>query len=127
MKWLVRYNDKTELHQIGQDGVENSYSDIDRAKLESFALYSNDGRHVFELHLDPGQRLIYRKRIEQRTGESPFVVYMVGWQKTVNGTNVQSIAYITESEQVHMAGAWKEDHPWFYSIVPVPCEVENDV
>jgi len=127
MKWLARYNDKTELHQVNDDGSENRYVDINRAKLESFALYSDEGRHLFELHLDQGQRFIYRKRVEQRTGESPFAVYMVGWQKTVNGVNVQSIAYVTESGQVHMAGAWREDHPWFYSVVPVSCEVENDV
>ncbi len=125
MKWIARYNDGEILEQYKPDGNENRYADIDRSKLVSFVLLDDEDNHVFELHLDPGQRLIYRRRVRQACGEPPFVVYMVGWQMTVAGKNVQSIVYISEDKEIHMAGAWKEDHPWFYSIQPVPCEVQD--
>jgi hypothetical protein len=82
----------------------------------------DEARIVFALHLDEGQRLIYRRRVRKSVGGGEFVVYLVGWQKTIANHNVQSISYIAESGEVHMAGAWRDDHPWFYSVAPVPCE-----
>lgn len=123
MKWIARYNDGNELHQYREDGSENKYADIDRSRLVSFALTDDLNHHVFELHLDPGQRLIYRRRVQQICGDEPFVVYMIGWQMTVAGKNVQSIVYISQEGEVHMAGAWRDEHQWFYSIQPVDCEL----
>lgn len=122
MKWIARYNDGDILPQYNEDGSENKYADIDRGRLTEFALFDDLDQPVFALHLDPGQRLIYRRRVWQPAGGDNFVVYMVGWQMTVGGQNVQSIAYISEDKQIHMAGAWRDNHPWFYSIEAVPCE-----
>ncbi len=122
MKWIARYNDGETLSQYKEDGSENRYADIDRNRLVEFTVVSDLNESMFTLHLDPGQRLIYRRRVKQSPGLSPIVVYIVGWQMTVAGNNVQSIAYISEDKDIHMAGAWKEDHPWFYSVQPVPCE-----
>lgn len=125
MKWEARYTDGTTLPQYHEDGRENRYADIDRARLASFAVLSDDGqRLIFEMHLDPRARLIFRRRVEQGPGHR-MVVHMIGWQRTVGGENVQSIAYITECGEIHMAGAWREDHPWFYPAQPVPCEQEE--
>lgn len=125
MKWEARYNDNTSLPQYNPDGSENKYKDIDRARLASFAVLADDGRLVFEMHLDPRARLIFRRRVEQSAGGNRMVVHMVGWQRTVGGENVQSIAYITECGEIHMAGAWRDDHPWFYPAQSVPCEQEE--
>lgn len=125
MKWIARYNDGEILPQYNEDGSENKYADIDRGRLTEFALVDNSNEPVFALHLDPGQRLIYRRRVEMRTGVGEFTVYLVGWQMTVGGQNIQSIAYISEDKQIHMAGAWRDDHPWFYSIQTVPCEEQQ--
>lgn len=122
MKWIARYNDGETLSQYKEDGSENRYADIDRNRLVEFTVVSDLNESMFTLHLDPGQRLIYRRRVKQSPGLSPIVVYIVGWQMTVAGNNIQSIAYISEDKDIHMAGAWKEDHPWFYSVQPVPCE-----
>jgi len=78
---------------------------------------------LFTLHLEPGQRLIYRKRnvdtigVEAEKCVYP-VIYLVGWRQKVNGVDIQSITYICDwigkGFQIHQAGKFKEDHPWFY-------------
>lgn len=125
MNWVSRYNDGTSLPQYNEDGSENKYSDIDRQKLSSFELTKRVGELAFCLHLDPGQRLIFRRRVMKRSGYTDMVVYVVGWQMNVNGKNVQSIAYLTEKGEIHMAGAWKETHPWFYPIQNLPFEAQD--
>jgi hypothetical protein len=125
LRWEARYNDGTVLSQNRADGGENRYADIDRSRLDSFALVRADGTAVLQLHLDTGQRLIFRRRVEQQASGTERIVYLVGWQQTVNGTNIQSIAYVTGDGETHLAGRWREDHPWFYSAQPVPCEAER--
>lgn len=122
MDWVARYNDGTSLSQYNEDGSENSYFDIDRRKLSSFELTNSAGGFLLCLHLDPDQRLIFRRRVMKRSGYADVVVYLVGWQMSLGGRNVQSISYLTEKGEIHVAGAWRDDHPWFYSIQPVPCE-----
>jgi hypothetical protein len=122
MQWEARYNDGSALPQYNDDGSENRYADIDRGRLVNFAILRSDGHPVLTLHLDPGQRLIFRRRVEMRPGAPPFVIYLVGWQMTVQGQNVQSIAYLAESGELHLAGAWRENG-WFDAVVPVECEL----
>ena len=125
-RWEARYNDGSTLPQYHADGSENRYADIERERLESFALLREDGTVLFRLHLDPGQRLIFRRRVERQVGGTDRVVYLVGWQQTVNGSNVQSMGYVTGDGEIHLAGRWRDDHPWFYSVQPVPCEEVRD-
>lgn len=120
MNWTAHYNDGTTLNQYNGDN-ENRYQDIDRSKLTCFVL-SNDEKLLFAVHLQPDQRLIYRKRVEKKAGLPDTVIYLAGWQQTVNGQNIQSIAYVTEGGQIHLAGEFKEDHPWFYSPELLPFE-----
>ena len=75
----------------------------------------DSGNTILELHLEPGQRLIYRRRHAQTIGKPLITVTIVGWQQTIAGQNVQSIAYVFEDGRIELAGRWKEDHPWFYS------------
>ena len=169
MQWVAYYDDGTHLRQYKDDGSENKYADIDRSKLASFALYDGGAivnrddylklrndvaitpgadpgvyelatRKLLHLHLEPGQRLIYRRRVERTVGsEAPTVCYMIGWQQTLwdksdcdpeadgrhilwHPINVQSIAYVFENGTIELAGKWREDHPWFYSVQYVPNE-----
>lgn len=118
MQWVAYYSDGSSLPQYNADGSENKYQDIDRSRLESFALWQ-DSTKVFHLHIEPGQRLIYRRRVEMPQGTS---VYLVGWQQTVGTENIQSIAYVFPNGSVELAGRWREGHPWFYSIKAVAGE-----
>lgn len=51
---------------------------------------------AFSIEIKEGRRLIWRKRRHQRLLElTPFLtIYMIGWQETIEGRNVQSILYI---------------------------------
>ena len=115
MQWVAYYEEGNWLRQYDDDGTEHSYRDIDRNRVTSFALYDGPPatRKILHLHLLEGQRLIYRRRVEL---PSNTVVYLVGWQKTINGENVQSIAYVFPEGEVIMAGKWNEQDRWMYSI-----------
>lgn len=121
MHWEARYNDGKALPQYNADGSENRYADIDRARIASFSLFDGD-RLIVTVHLDHGARLIFRRRVAQAPGGDKFTVHLIGWQRTVGVHNVQSILYVMDDGEIHMAGEWREDHPWFYAAVPVPCE-----
>lgn len=112
--WTAEYSDGTVFPQY-ENGKEHAYKDIDRTKLMAFALYTKEGHHIITIHLSPDQRLIYRRRVQKTPGQEDIACYLAGWQETVNGRNVQSIVYVFENGQIHMAGEWDESHPWFYS------------
>lgn len=125
MQWLATYTDGTTLGQYNDSG-EVSSEQIDRSRLATFALISEDASRILQLHLEPGQRLIYRRRVEQSVGGSPVTCYLFGWQQTIHGQNVQSIWYVfDEGARIELAGRFQEGHPWFYPVQLVPCEAEE--
>jgi len=144
MQWVAYYSDDTHLRQYDDSGVESKYADIDRGRLSSFALYDGgkvDGftvngdiipgayatatRKLLHLHLEAGQRLIYRRRVEKVVGGPETVCYLIGWQQTIKGENVQAICYVFEDGTIEVAGRYNESHPWFYSPQAVPGEADG--
>lgn len=108
--WKAIYSDGTFLPQFNEDSSENKYSDIDREKICFFEVYSKSVL-IFRLELEKGRRLIFRKRVTQciSSGKVTRIVLLVGWQQTINGTNVQDIAYVFEDGHVELLGKWKEN------------------
>lgn len=93
MQWKAYYKDGSDLSQYNADGSENKYKNIDRESLSHFVLF--EGKDVrFACYLHKDQRLIFRRRTYLR-GDEKAVIYLVGWQMTVGGRNIKSIAYIT--------------------------------
>lgn len=128
MCWAAKYRDGFVVNQFGADGIEVSPDTLKfRDEIESFALWDFDTRKtVLTLHLDPGQKLIYRRRCWQRAGEEkPYqVVYLVGWRRTVAGECIQSIAYVFgEDGHVELAGRFRENHPIFDAPKLRPFEI----
>ena len=126
VRWVAKYSDGSVVHQYA-DGVERSYDTLpDRDRITAFAVYDQETRKsILTLHLDPGQKLIYRRRVEMKSDRTvPVeVCYLVGWRRTISGECVQSIAYIFEtSGRIELAGRFDESHPWFYSPVLRPFE-----
>ncbi len=92
------------------------YTDIDRDRLTHFRLWRN-GEAVLTLFLDPGQRLIWRRRTELTSAGGRTVTHICGWQMTVKGENVQSISYINEANgQVVWAGKWRPETGLMYEV-----------
>jgi hypothetical protein len=126
--WHAIYDDETELPQYGEDGEENPFGAIERNKLAEFHMVDREtGEPVFSMTLDDGQRLIYRRRVSMsgNTGEVNWVVYLVGWQQTVNGKNVQSLNWIFPNGRIVNTGKFNEHHPIFYNVVLMPFEEEE--
>lgn len=113
--WKAHYKDGTFLDQY-TDGKPNGYENIDRKKLEAFEIIG-DGKRIFCLFLEPGQRLIFRRRtafdLVIKTQETRNLRYflMVGWQHNINGINIQSINYIFDDGHVESAGRWAGGEP----------------
>ena len=104
ISWKAVYSDGTFLFQHNEDGTENKYYDIDRKKLIAFEVYK-DKNLILLRHLEPGQRLIFRQRCAFSTKGDEIRVFLVGWQQTINGKNIQEIAYVFPTH-VELAGRW---------------------
>lgn len=128
LEWIVVYNDGSLLHQYDENG-ENAYADIDRSRVAEFHIRDREtGKIVLAYALEPGQRLIYRKRTSMSgiTGEKNWVIYLVGWQQTVNGVNIQNISWIFPDGSIINTGRFRENHPIFYSAELLPFEKESN-
>ena len=125
LKWRAIYRDGTVVEQYDEkrDPIEVSSEVLDRKKVMTFFIIQGQVP-VFTLHLDEGQNLIYRRRISV-TEYKAKICHLVGWQQTVQVETVQSIAYVFEDGRIEMAGRFREDHPWFYSIVLTDKEKEQ--
>ena len=105
--WRAHYNDGTFLDQGSQVGDKKDYGAIDRIKLIAFEIL-DEKKRVYMVHLQPGQRLIYRMRVSRDfyNADIQFTIWLVGWQQTINGKNIQSIAHIFPDGHVESAGIW---------------------
>lgn len=108
---MVTLNDKTSWDHVDHDNIKAMRVSIKKSQL-------------FTLHLEEGQKLIYRRRGLATTGvpeeKSPHpIIYIIGWRQKIGGQDVQSITYICDwvgrGFQIHQAGKFDEKHPWFYA------------
>ena len=120
---MAAYQDGTTVSYI-QNGLPVSADIIDRDSVQTFMLFdTNLKKAIITMHIDPGQKLIYRRRTEIHPGKDPIICHLVGWRKTVGSECMQSIAYCFEDGRIEMAGKFKEGHPWFYSPKLRPSEL----
>lgn len=112
--WKAIYNNGMRLPQFNEDGSENKYPEIDRSRLSAFEIYNMD-KLILRIHFEKGRRLIYRKRVSRGLSGKQQAIYLIGWQQTIAGQNIQDIAYVFEDGHIELAGKWKEDHRWFYA------------
>lgn len=106
-----------------------SYDHLKHADIVSFTARIGPKQELFTIHLQPDQHLIYRHRGLAQVGnptpeqlaklEVEPNIWLMGWRQNIKGTSIQSITYIVDYPnnlgfQLHQAGAWNNDHPWFY-------------
>jgi hypothetical protein len=71
---------------------------------------------ILTIHLEPGWRAIYRRRVAMATGKGKRSCILAGWQENVKGRNRQSLFWIFEDTgEIHATGRFYENHNWFYS------------
>lgn len=119
IQWRAYYGDGETLSQFDGD-QENKYTDIDRSRLVAFALLREDEPLVM-VHLEPGQQLIFRRRVFLRPDDQ-IVLWLVGWHQRWGGENRQFIAVVNEEGKVDLIGRWRENHPVFEQVTYLPCE-----
>lgn len=81
--WGVIYEDGSELHQFGQDGVFHQVGEIDQAKVRLFVMYkpADENRRI-DVVMPKGAKLIHKYRNVKPFYLANFVrVYMFGWKK----------------------------------------------
>lgn len=123
LSWAAYYMDGTYLHQYNDDGSENKYTDIDRSKLNKFALVDKDICFVYVLNIDIGQKLIYRTRTAMNLmGDKKYRVTIIGWQMQIAGQNIQHVAFVYDNGTIEVTNGFKEGHEWYYPVVFLPEE-----
>lgn len=126
LSWVAHYSDNTVLAQA--DGA--SYSQINRHKLVAFDLVS-EGHLLVRVDLRPNdvsegveaRRLIWRIRHLANTNGNGSQIHLIGWQRRVNGRNVQAINYVFEDGVVLLGGQFT-NQDFMDEIVPLECEMD---
>jgi len=105
INWKAKYKDKTKKEHSSFN--KDKYTDLDRTDLEAVEVYLKD-KLIFTLPINGNKRLIMRYRVKQNMNNpnDSSYVFMVGWQKTDNGKNIQEINYIYPSGKIETAGKW---------------------
>lgn len=124
--WLAHYDDGDQLAQANG----TTYADIDRDRLQAFDLW-RAGRLLVRVDMrndggpDHGpKRLIWRVRNQVDTGGHSLRLHLAGWQRTVNGRNVQAICYVFEDGAVLLGGQFDESVPFMSAVQPMACEAD---
>ena len=122
-RWLAVYDDDSYIDQFDTDNNrERSLAEIDRKRMVKFALVDENNNVPLVQHLDKDQRLIFRRRVKMTVGGEQEIYYMVGWQQTVEDKNIQHITYIFPDGHIENAGRFRDSHPVFQPVIPIPGE-----
>lgn len=114
--WRAVYDDGSFLVQINDDGTKNAYEDIDHSRLAYFEMWER-GVKVLSLRVGKNDRLIWRRRVQMRSGGIEEVCHLIGKQQTINGRNFQGLVALFESDgTIEVADRFDEKNPWFYPI-----------
>lgn len=117
LTWEADYGESS-LTQYNEDGTENKYTDIIRHSLKRFILQDERGVR-FVLNLDPGKRLVYRRRVSMNLmSKVKDTIHIFGYQEHIrNGFNKQVIFFYFESTgRLEITDGFKEGHRWFYPV-----------
>jgi len=100
----------------------------DKPAMVTLKVYNKTSIPFYHLELKKDQRIIFNRRMQMTSGRKmaiiptkageiriPFPVpagqriIIIGWQRDVNGENIQAINYIFPDGKIEMAGAWGKD------------------
>lgn len=124
--WVARYIDGSIHTQYNEDGsYKDKYADIVRSQLRSFELWRGE-KLVLAIHFDtPDKKLIYRRRVFKPSDGPEYTVYLVGWQITTGGENIQSISLVFPDDHVEVIGKWNKNNPLYEAPIVHPHEGED--
>jgi len=119
--WVAFYKNGEYIPQSKTD----TYDSLDHNNLIGLEVYCGD-KHLFTQHIEPQQRLIWRRRLEQDVGKDipNQVLYLCGVRERIRtdkgDRTIQHIAYLFEKPDggisIHVAGKFdRERNAFFYS------------
>jgi len=117
--WRAVYYDESTADQYDSEGeaVIRGYEDIDRERLMAFEIREMNTKNlIHRVYLGGDKRLIWRRRVFMKMAGQQTVIHLVGWQKTVEGRNVQAITFVFPDGHTEMIDRWHEHHPIFHSV-----------
>jgi hypothetical protein len=119
--FIANYSDGKPSESFGGDAAL-SYDNLNRENISHIEVLANDIL-LYTLHLEEGQQLIYRRRglastVALDKHPEP-IIFLLGWKQKIGDTVVQSINYICywvgRGYNMHQAGKFDNNHPWFYT------------
>lgn len=94
--WTAVYNDGTELTEFDENGEARGFALIDQSRLRAFVLSCGDFRCVLAV-TQYSRPIFFRRRIfDIRTETHEGSRTVIGWQTTVNDTNIKSFVVFME-------------------------------
>lgn len=116
-RFRAHYNDGSTLTEDPTKEFAN-YSNINRHKLVMFELFNiENNQPVLKIKIDPGQRLIWRRRKAIEPGGDEKTVHIVGKQQTINGKNYQGIALLYDDGTSEFFDKFNPKHPWLHPVI----------
>jgi len=119
--WKAKYKDKKKKEHSSKN--KDKYTDLDRSDLEAIEVYLED-KLIFTQEINGNKRLIMRYRVQQdlnNPAKSTYV-FMIGWQKTVDGKNIQEITYVYPDGKIETSGKWDNSKAMYSEPVLRPEE-----
>lgn len=120
-RWVTYNYDGGSVSQVTPNGEKNSYEDLDLSNIKSFELWDwRANQRVLLVNFNPGDRLVWRRRI-QNSGYGPEeVCHIVG---KVTRAGEKGILGIFESDgHIEAIGDFLPTSNWFY---PPSSEIEE--
>jgi hypothetical protein len=114
--WRATYTDGSIWDELDEGGNARGFASVDLPRVESLAWVHTTGNlpdYVVRVNAASGQRpILFRRRtlaVNLDTGEQAQEepVHVLGWQKTVQGVNVASYAYIFHDGSVLLSDDYK--------------------
>jgi hypothetical protein len=100
--WKAEYEDGSVLKQY-ENGEENQFNDIDQDRLDIFSWISDhDILPTYSIDLKDWQRLIAFRRHIIQNNQDEILIYALGWQSTIDGSNYKTINFIFPDGSVVM-------------------------
>jgi len=105
--WKTKYKNSELIHS-NENG--DKYTDINREDLESVEVYLKNEK-IHTLILEENKRLIMRYRIQQKLfdSEDSSYVFLIGWQKTIDGKNTQEITCVFPDGSKEVFERWNNE------------------
>jgi hypothetical protein len=105
-RWLAHYSDETTLAEHDESGRAVGFAAVDQSRLVALEYIPVSGEGGATVRLPAGARpILFRRRhvhasVIEETSVVGHVIEVIGWQMTIDGTNVKSLLALYDDGSV---------------------------